>query len=315
MTSSSSEVTKQLTLLEVTDQHKASVPVLSKLLPDVKTALFFAKAYDMNYRRLSDMLQALFSSDLLSELTRGEHSTELQDYLVEVAPDYVYEQAGVGYTDTADVPDTELLAQLFEAQAVEVADSIKKVAGKLAGVLSSLSSKQGKMTFQHMLALNKQRSSLGTYSAHIGHNPVPPRLVVLDVSGSMTYETISSIVSEVVGLAYEIEASLAIVSSTATLWAPGSFTVDDVMREAEFGGTQYEQLTSVMDNHWETVVCIADYDSSLSARDWLRMNANGSIGLLYDVSLVSRPTFLAECLGWFADEVKPLLVGNSVYPL
>ena len=52
---------------------------------------------------------------------------------------------------------------------------------------------------------------------------------------------------------------------------------------------------------------IADYDSSYSAKTAIGL-LNGHIDTVLDISLVSCPTFLAECVGQLADETKPLLI-------
>ena len=116
-------------------------------------------------------------------------------------------------------------------------------------------------------------------------------------------------------LAYEINAHIAIVSNTATLWEPGTFGVDDILDAAEYGGTHYEKLAPIFDEDWETVVTIADYDSAASARDYLCRKCIGSVGQVLDISLVNQPTYLSECVGQLAKEVTPLLIGTGAYVL
>ena len=58
-------------------------------------------------------------------------------------------------------------------------------------------------------------------------------------------------------------------------------------------------------------VTIADYDSSLGAKQVLA-SRSGRIGTVLDISLVGKPTFLSECVGQLADEVKPLLVAQGI---
>jgi hypothetical protein len=66
---------------------------------------------------------------------------------------------------------------------------------------------------------------------------------------------------------------------------------------------------------WDAVVTIADYDSSPAAAAVLA-RCSGKIGQLFDVSLVNRSTYLAECLSPLADEVRPLLIAsNTAYLL
>lgn len=305
-------------LFDLGKGRKISHAALHQLLPDVETLLFFAKAYELDYHQLSDLIRLRFpGTDVVEALLNegGQHSTELQDYLVDTIPEDVYPEDDIGYDDDADIPEAALLTHLWEAALVEVAQSIKDVAAKLHDTIAAMPSKYGEMHFSHMRRLNQQRQSIGTYGASIRHNPVAPRLVVLDVSGSMTASTVQRIVDEVVALAYQAEAGLAIVSNTATYWEPGKFTSEDVLRAAEYGGTFYDKLTPLFNQDWETVVTIADYDSSHTSMEYIRNNATGRIGKVIDISLVNRPTFLGECLGLLAGELQPVLVGNSGYLL
>ena len=150
------------------------------------------------------------------------------------------------------------------------------------------------------------------YAAFAAVEPTGARtLLALDVSGSMREDTIRAIVDDVVGLSWEAKAHLAIVSNNAYVWEPGSYNVDDVLAMAEYGGTQYEMLAPLLDQDWGTVVTIADYDSSLGAKKALACR-KGRIGTVLDISLVGKPTFLSECVGQLADEVKPLLVAQGI---
>lgn len=292
--------------------YSISEKALKGLLPDIETALFFAKAYRMDYQDLSNMLWLLFQTDVIEALI-GEahvHSEELQDYIVDVVPEDVQARFGVGHYDKSKAaPDMDLLVQVFEQATVEVASSIQNIVDKLGQVLESFPSKYGEMSFSHLLKLNRQYNAIGTYEAQIFHKRTPPRLVILDVSGSMNFRTVTRIVEPVVALAYEINAHIAIVSNTAALWEPGTFGVDDILDAAEYGGTHYEKLAPIFDQDWETVVTIADYDSAASAREYLRNTCTGSVGQVLDISLVNKPTYLSECVGQLAKEVTPLLIG------
>lgn len=311
---SKAAVSRSSQLFDLGKGRKISHEALHQLLPDVETALFFAKAYELDYRQLSELLRIRFPGlDIVEALLNegGQHSDQLQDYLIDTVPEDVYPEDEIGYDEDAEIPEAALLTHLWEAALVEVAQSIKDVAAKLHDTIAAMPSKYGEMHFSHMRKLNQQRQSIGTYGAAIRHNPVAPRLVVLDVSGSMTASTVQRIVDEVVALAYQAEAGLAIVSNTATYWEPGKFTVDDVLKAAEYGGTQYEKLTPLFNQDWETVVTIADYDSAWTALEYIRDHATGRIGKVIDISLVNRPTFLGQCLGLLASELQPVLVGNS----
>ena len=297
-------------LFDLGNNKKISVAALKRLLPDIETALFFGKVYKLDAQKLGQLLKLTHNSSVLDALLEGNHSTELQSYLVEVVPDHIDVEP---YIRTPDEPkDSEVLAQLFAMAEVEVAESIAKVADTLAGTLDRLPSKEGQMLFKSMASLNHKRGTIGTFKASIVHQSVPDVLVILDVSGSMSAETIRTIIDDVVALSWKANAHLAIVSNDTFLWEPGSYDSTAVLAKAQYGGTQYETLAPLFDNRsWGTVVTIADYDSSRDAKRVIA-KTNGSVGTVLDISLVDRPTFLGECISTIAQNVKPLLVSTGV---
>ena len=298
-----------MTLFEVKPGVYLSAGTLRRHLPTVELALFFAKVYQLDYTKLGQLLRMLFDTPVVQALTEGSHSVELQDYLVETVPFEILIE--MQQFTNEPVPASEILVQLWKSLEVEVAKSIQEVANKLAGTLHLLPSKEGDMLFASMAKINRLRPTVGVYSAHIQHAPVPEVLVVLDVSGSMTEDTIEAIIGDVVAMSYNANASLAVVSNSAFLWAPGGYSVKDVLAKAEYGGTHYEQLKPLFDQSWGTVITIADYDSSPSAKKALA-NCKGHIGQVLDISLVNRTTFLAECVGQLADEVRPLMLAQGI---
>ena len=309
MSQSTSNSSNDMTLFEVKPGIYLSAGTLRRHLPTVELALFFAKVYQLDYTKLGQLLRMLFDTPVVQALTEGSHSVELQDYLVETVPTEIL--AEMQQFTSEPMPSSEVLVQLWKSLEVEVAKSIQEVANKLAGTLHLLPSKEGDMLFASMAKINRLRPTVGVYGAHIKHAPVPEVLVVLDVSGSMTEETIEAIVGDVVAMSYNANASLAVVSNSAFLWAPGGYSVKDVLAKAEYGGTHYEQLKPLFDQSWGTVITIADYDSSPSAKKALA-NCKGHIGQVLDISLVSRTTFLAECVGQLADEVRPLMLAQGI---
>ena len=309
MSQSTSNSSNDMTLFEVKPDIYLSAGTLRRHLPTVELALFFAKVYQLDYTKLSQLLRMLFNTPVVQALTEGSHSVELQDYLVETVPTEIL--AEMQQFTSEPMPSSEVLVQLWKSLEVEVAKSIQEVANKLAGTLHLLPSKEGDMLFASMAKINRLRPTVGVYGAHIRHAPVPEVLVVLDVSGSMTEETIEAIIGDVVAMSYNANASLAVVSNSAFLWAPGGYSVKDVLAKAEYGGTHYEQLKPLFDQSWGTVITIADYDSSPSAMKTLA-NCKGHIGQVLDISLVSRTTFLAECVGQLADEVRPLMLAQGI---
>lgn len=309
MSQSTSNSSNDMTLFEVKPDIYLSAGTLRRHLPTVELALFFAKVYQLDYTKLGQLLRMLFNTPVVQALTEGSHSVELQDYLVETVPTEIL--AEMQQFTSEPMPSSEVLVQLWKSLEVEVAKSIQEVANKLAGTLHLLPSKEGDMLFASMAKINRLRPTVGVYGAHIRHAPVPEVLVVLDVSGSMTEETIEAIIGDVVAMSYNANASLAVVSNSAFLWAPGGYSVKDVLAKAEYGGTHYEQLRPLFDQSWGTVITIADYDSSPSAMKTLA-NCKGHIGQVLDISLVSRTTFLAECVGQLADEVRPLMLAQGI---
>lgn len=300
-----------LTLFELSPGKLIAVSALRRLLPDIETTLFFAKVYHLDAYKLGELLSLLWSTTLVQVLTAGTHSTELQDYLVDVAPDDVYAEAVWETPDPDDAPDGELLPLLWEDAMVTVAKSITEVADKLVGTLHLLPSKEGSMVFQSMRVMNRNRPVIGDYRATIKHQQVPDVAVVLDVSGSMSQSTIEAIIEDVVALSWKANAHLITVSNTARHWDPGTYTVADVLSKAEYGGTHYETLAPLFNRDWGTVITIADYDSSFSAKRWIGDNCTGRISSLFDISLVNQPTYLGECLGQLAAEVRPLLIAKQ----
>ncbi len=308
----SSSLKEQLTIIEV-GKKKFSLATLKAMLPDVETALFFSKALKLGPQDVSTLVHQLFQSTLTDALTQGSHSLTLQDYVVDLAHTAHIETGEI--TFDATLPSGEILPEVWAHLEVEVAESIQAVVDKLDAVLDKLPGKEGSMLFKTLAKMNMKRPTIGQYQAVIHHAPVADNLVILDVSGSMSESTVRAIIDDVVALSYKANAHLAIVSNSATHWEPGTYNTDVVLRAAEYSGTHYEELAPLFNQNWGTVVTIADYDSSASARDFIKSNATGSVGQVLDISLVNTPTFLAECVGQLAQEVKPLLLGNSYYVL
>lgn len=298
-------------LIEVKPGLKFSVSSLKMILPDIETTLFFGKLYELNVSQLARVIGLVHGNIGVVQALTGEgglHSTELQDYVVEIGYEWLINSGDVSF---GPAPKGEVLPELWASMSVDIATSIKEVAEKLADVVGELPGKEGEMVFRSLMTVNAKRPILGDYKARIHHAPRRPNLVVLDVSGSMTEETVATIISDVVAMSYMADAHLAIVSNTTTHWEPGTYTVDGVLAEAEYGGTHYETLSNLLDRDWGVVVCVADYDSSLRAKEAIGSKCTGNIELVLDISLVDQPTFLAEVVGQLANEVKPLLVAES----
>lgn len=318
-----SELKASLDLIEIKPGTKFSKATLKALLPDAETVLFFGKVYSLDARQLGNLLLEVLNTDVAHALLGegGVHSTDLQDYLL----DGYVDEYGMWVDPIADallmaegditfdpeVPKGEILPEVWKSLETEVAQSIKDVAAKLESVVNLLPGKQGSMVFGAMMKLNRNRPTIGDYRARVHHEPVKENLVVLDVSGSMNADTVARVIDDVIALSYMANAHMAIVSNTCTHWEPGSYDVDAVLARAEYGGTHYETLLPLFTGRdWGVVITIADYDSSMSAKNALA-SASGHIDQVMDISLVERPTFLAECVGQLADEVRPLLIASD----
>jgi hypothetical protein len=302
-----------LTLVEVKPGVMFSLASLKEFLPDTETALFFGKLYKLDAYQLGNLLSRLFNSSVFQALTRddGTHSHELQDYALALGYDEQIEMGAISFKD--DTVQGELLPELWESLEVDIAKAIDDVMLKVKDVVAHMPGKEGRMLFQSLMQVNAKRPVLGDYKARVQHDPQLPNLVVFDVSGSMTEATVETIASSVVSMSYMANAHLAIVSDTATHWGPGEFDTDAVLSRAEYSGTHYETLAPLFDNEaWGVVVCIADYDSSRAAESAFA-KVNGSIELLLDISLVNRPTYLAQVLEPLAKETKPLLIAADYY--
>ena len=314
---SNTEVNDSLTLFRLDSKRLISVQKLKELLPDVQTAAWFGAYYKLSRTKLAELFLILFDSPVLEALmTEGyKHSTSLQTYLAQTLSmdEYVELQMQKVLQPEAPAPDL-ILPQLWEAAEVKVATALREVADTITDVVDRLPSKNGKMVFRTLAKMNANRPTVGVYEPHISHHRRASSLLILDVSGSMTEETIRTIAADGVGLAWTADAHLAVVSNTMTLWEPGGYDVKAILRAAEFGGTHYEQLAPLFNQNWGTVITVADYDSSWSAKEVLR-GCSSTIEEIIDISLVDRPTFLSESLGHMAKKITPMIVGSDRYPL
>lgn len=313
LTTSSISSHEALRLIEVKPGVQFGLGVLVNILPDVETALFFGKVYDLDAKQLGSLLATVFRTPLTEALFSGGHSAELQDYLVDIAshiPEWERGEIEVAPV----VPKGEILPHVWEQLELEIAASIKEVAAKLINVVDRMPGKQGAMVFKSMRVMNAKRPILGDYKATIHHQRQQKNLVILDVSGSMSASTIQQIVEDVVALSYKANAHMAIVSDTCSYWEPGTYDTSSILGAAEYSGTHYEQLTDLLDQDWGVVVTIADYDSSHGAKGAIAQ-CGGHIDEVVDISLVNRATFLGECVGQLADKVTPMLVANTMHVL
>jgi hypothetical protein len=302
-------------LIEIKPGIRFSQATLKRGLPDVETALFFAQLYKLNAAELGNLLSVVFDSySVVSALTSegGAHSADLQDYIVEIGYEYLIESGDI----STGTPPTqgEILPELWKSLEVTIANSIQEVADKIKDVVGALPGKQGEMVFRSLMQVNTKRPTLGVHKATIHHARQKQHLLILDVSGSMSEATIATIVEDVVALGYMANTHLAIVSDTCTYWQPGEYSVDMILAAAEYSGTHYETLASLLDQDWGVVITIADYDSSASAARAIKA-CSGHIEQVLDISLVSRPSYLSEVVGQLADEVRPLLIaaGDLTY--
>jgi hypothetical protein len=306
-----SQIYESNQLIEITPGIRFSLATLKKGLPNIETALFLAKLYKLNAAELGHLLGSVFSEhSVVSALTNegSEHSSDLQDYLLDIGYEYLLESGDI--TFGAARAHGDVLPEVWKDLEVTIAKSIQEVADKLKTVVGAMPGKQGEMIFQTLNMMNAKRPIIGDYKARIHHAPQRENLVILDVSGSMSEDTIQTIVEDVVALSYMANAHLAIVSDTSTHWGPGEYSTEVILKTAEYSGTHYETLAGLFNQDWGVVVTIADYDSSAASKTALA-KCRGHIQQVLDISLVARPTYLSEVVGQLADEVRPLLVAQD----
>lgn len=308
-----------LEIFEIKPGVRFSVSTLRDLLPSAETVLFFGKVYELDAKQLAALLHKVLNTDLTSALfNEGDaHSADLQDYVLGYEDEDGYWHDGVvdsvtaeGVTFDPDVPTGEILPEVWKQLEVEIAKSIKDVAAKLEQVVTMLPGKQGSMVFSSMMKMNARRPVIGDYKASVHHERVKENLVILDVSGSMNADTVRRIIDDVIALSYVANAHMAVVSNSCFYWTPGSYSVDDVLAKAQYGGTHYETLAPLFDRDWGVVITIADYDGSPAAKTVLG-KVKGHIDEVLDISLVNRPTFLGECVAQRAAKATPLLIGST----
>ena len=308
MTLTNAELRDDLKPFEFGNGRKASMAVLRRVLPDVETALFFAKAFKLDYRQLARLLRGLFKTTVIQALTNGghSHSVDLQSYIIDTVPAVEIYSAKVTY-DTSY--HAEILPEMWDNIDLVIAKSVQEVADKVGSVIEMMPTKEATMVFKTLAKMNRQRPSVGVHVPVFQHRRDTSALVILDDSGSMTRETIDAILEDVIAMSWKANATLALVSNTTRVFEPGSYNAQTVHDTIQLGGTHYETLAPLFDRgqYWNTVMTVADYDSALSAKEALA-GLSGRVGKLLDLSLVGKPTFLAECVGQLADSVEPMLV-------
>ena len=142
------DLRESLELIQLKPGLKFSKHSLKMILPDMETTLFFAKLYELNVSELARLLQLVHGNIGVVQALTGEagvHSTELQDYVVELGYEWLIRQGDVAFSTT--VPKGEVLPELWAALQVDVVKSIKEVAVMLVDVVGELPGKQGEMVF------------------------------------------------------------------------------------------------------------------------------------------------------------------------
>lgn len=305
-----------LELIQIKPGCVWQVDQLRRILKSPKWVVRFGALKQLDAAQLGTLLRLLFpDSDLVSALSMetGTHSGHLQSYIVSLGYENLLFDGTKFYEDDPfeNDRDTTLLAELVEKFEVKVADDLSDVLDTLDDSLQHMPGKQGRLEIKSLMKADRRnRKKLGVAEIGVSHRHQRENLVIFDDSASMGRNTCTRIAGAVKRLTMQANAHLVLVSNTARHWRPGEFTTAAVDLEGEFGGTHYETLAPLMDQHWGVVVTIADYDSSWSAKEVLK-ERSGSIDTLLDISLVDRPTYLAECLNPLAREVRPLLIAKG----
>lgn len=302
----------------VTDKYVFDLTALEDILTSLEVTLFFAKALELSVNDRSRLIRAIHKTDLIDELLNGEHSIDLQDYGIDDPDNWVPTDEWVDALPVESmVPDSEFLLSIFDDIKVVIASTFVEFTTMLAEVMDAIPSDQAQLMLEDAAKLNYKTNTFGTTQVSVAPIMSLPNALILDDSGSVTRQTFEALVSEYVAVANTHQMHVILVSNTARHFAPEEVSVANLMSVAQFGGTHYEELirNDILGNmEWGTVITIADYDSSPAAAQVLQ-NARGRIGLLLDLSLVNRRTYLSEVIGHLADDFKQVLVGAHGYPL
>src|SRR5690349_9182993 len=115
---------------------------LTDALPDVETALFFAKVYELSPSDVAKTLQICVPSMVVDALTAeaGMHSLSLQDYLVdEFYDDGEWHYDSLEFLEklngVAAPANAEILPEVWKNIELTIADSIQTVASTISGTI------------------------------------------------------------------------------------------------------------------------------------------------------------------------------------
>ena len=142
---------------------------LTDALPDVETALFFAKVYDLQPSDVAQVLQICVPSDVVQALTNEayNHSQSLQDYLVEQYQDehgdwhYADIEVIAGQPGTKAPVDAQVLPEVWKNIELTIAKSIAEVAASISTTIEHMPGRTGEMVFQTLAKMNARRPTLG----------------------------------------------------------------------------------------------------------------------------------------------------------
>lgn len=292
-------------MIELNNQYFNEQKLIEVLDTPAKLVIF-SRAMQLDHNGFRRLVKAMGYNGVAEIMARWGHSSSLQSYVV--SNDFISEPTQMSFIldDDDELKESDranLLAEILSLASVKVIDKIEDLCRLLAHQLvTNAGEAQTRLGFQFIQqyadAHKRVKPTYGLGIQRVVEGGTLDNLVILDVSGSMGTSTVNAITDEVIALAEEADATLAIVSNNCYYWLPGTATASAVRNAAEYRGTHYEELVKLLDEKdWGTVITIADYDSSLSAKQTIAAQVTTRVQQVLDISLVERPTFLSECVG------------------
>lgn len=320
-------------MVKLTDKPERfiSAEKLAGIVTTARSAMMLVKMLGEQVADPAVTLGRIFSvlklGTVADYISRGGHSTELQTWWDEQGisipiPDKeeVLIDDPAAPSDKPDDVDDETLFDLVNNSLVKLPESIQELAdGLFIEVLSNLPTGRASYVIEHFQQVSKF-GTFGTMKTGLEYEKNTNACVVLDCSGSMGYRLGEAIANAVVHLANELKCDLILVSSAAKRLPAGTFSAETVKRNWQNAGTYYNQLVphfKDISQSYDVVVTIADYDSIPSHKIEIAKLCKAKVHTLYDICVqyveqspgVAKSSFLAECLGQLAKEVKPVFVG------
>lgn len=279
--------------------------------------ILFGQLYKLDAQELTRLLTIVFpEDDMITMLTKGDHSYSLQSYVADLAEALEIDQQITFSPEKTHEERESLFTALFDAHQVGITDLVVKISEKFSKFLRTLPGHESKLEVQRLNRVNRRTNLPVMQRPRIQHSSLLPNLLIIDVSGSQGYDLIESVVDNCISLAVKYEMHLALVSHIAEWYVPGTYDRDTVLNSPCMdGGTRYAALAEigVASEQWGTVVTLADVDGQRSDMQAWQL-AGGSIEQVVDISTVDSQTWLSEIVACqSSNTVRQLVVAPTSF--